>query len=47
LFRSLLDTFAYFIRYQDELYRILSVRDSQGRGMYVEVLADKDTAAKS
>ena len=38
---------SYFIRYRDELYRILSVRDSQGRGMYVEVLADIASAVKS
>ena len=37
---------SYFIRHRGELYRILSVRDAGGRGMYVEILADKISAVK-
>ena len=37
---------SYNIRYRGELYRILNVRDAQGRGMYVEILADKISAVK-
>jgi len=37
---------SHVIRYNDELYRILSVRDAGTRGMYIEILADKISAAK-
>ena len=37
---------SYSIRHRGELYRILSVRDTGGRGMYVEILADKISAVK-
>ena len=37
---------SYNIRHRGELYRILSVRDAGGRGMYVEILSDKISAVK-
>lgn len=37
---------SHVIECRGERYRILSVREAQGRGMYVEILADKMTAVK-
>ena len=37
---------SYNIKHRGDIYRILSVRDAGGRGMYVEILADKISAVK-